>query len=172
MSSTATTTAAPLNKTSDFTRALVWGGLGVGFLDGAAACIQVWLGNGTPPDRLFQGVASALLGKAAFDGGAATALLGVLMHFTVAFTATAIACVVYRRLPALRRVHVLLLGALIGATVFCVMNFSMLPLLSVVRGFYLQTPPRWPGSMGWTQFAIHLVCVGQPIAAAARRFLR
>lgn len=166
--------AAPASpaKTSDFVRALLWGGLGVGIFDGAAACIQVWLGNGTPPERLFQGVASALLGRAALEGGIATAALGVLMHFTVAFTATALACLVYRRTPALHQTPVILLGALFGAAAFCAMNFAVLPLLSVVRGIYLHTPPRWPGSMGWAQFAIHLVCVGQPIAAAARRFLR
>jgi hypothetical protein len=172
MNTAATTTAASSTKTSDFARALLWGGCGVGILDGAAACIQVWLGNGTPPDRLFQGVASALLGRAALDGGATTTALGVLMHFAVAFAATALACLVYRRSPARHKMPVILLGALFGAAVFCAMNFMMLPLLSVVRGFYLHTPPRWPGSMGWAQFAIHLVCVGQPIAVAARRFLR
>src|SRR3979490_3568393 len=35
--------------------------------------------------RLWQGVASTLLGKEAFDGGTSTALIGVLMHFGVAF---------------------------------------------------------------------------------------
>lgn len=163
--------AAPATS-SDFTRALLWGGTICGLLDGTAACVQVWLGSGTMPGRLFQGVASALLGKAAGEGGAATVGLGVLMHFTVAFTATALCCLAYRRTPALRRVPVVALGALFGAAVFCTMNFAFLPFLSVVRGLYLHTPARWPGTMGWPQFAIHLVFVGQPIAAAARRFLR
>ena len=170
---TATSTAdATLAKTPDFARALAWGGLVVGVLDGSAACVNAWFAGGTSPDRLFQGVASALLGKAAFDGGALTAALGLLMHFSVAFTATALCCLLYRRLSALRGVPQLLLGALFGAAIFCAMNFALLPLLSGVRNLYLHTPVRWPGSMGWAQFAIHLVFVGQPIAVAARRFLR
>jgi hypothetical protein len=172
MNPAASTADEPLPKTPDFARALAWGGLTVGVLDGAAACTSAWLAGGTPPDRLFQGVASALLGKVAAEGGALTATLGLLMHFGVAFTATAVCCLFYRRLSALRGVPQLLLGALFGAAVFCAMNFALLPLLSGVRSLYLHTPVRWPGSMGWSQFAIHLVFVGQPIAAAARRFLR
>lgn len=170
---TATSTAnAPLAKTSDFTRALLWAGIGVGFFDGTAACVHAWLAGGTTPDRLFQGVASALLGRAALDGGALTALLGLLMHFGVAFSWAALALLVYRRVAALRALPVLLVGAFFGATVFCAMNFAILPLLSVARHLYLATPVRWPGTMGWVQFGVHLVFVGQPIAAAARRFLR
>ena len=36
------------------------------------------------PMRLWQGVARAILDKAAFDGGASTALLGLALHFCVA----------------------------------------------------------------------------------------
>src|SRR6478735_3972768 len=111
-------------KSSDFARALAWGGVTVGLLDGTAACVQAWLTSGATPVRLFQGVASALLGRAALDGGAATAALGTLMHFSVAFTATAACCLLYRRRPALRSLPQLLLGALFGLGVFCVMNFA------------------------------------------------
>jgi hypothetical protein len=48
--------------------------------------------------RLFQGVASTLLGKAALDGGTPTALVGVLMHFGVAFGWSAVFLFVVMRL--------------------------------------------------------------------------
>jgi len=159
-------------RTLNFARAVLWGGLICGLLDGTAACVHAWFAAGTPPDRLFQGVASALLGRAAFENGVLSALLGVLMHFTVAISATAICARLYQRVAALRNLPQLLLGALLGAGIFCAMNFAILPLLSGVRHVYLDTPIRWVGSMGWMQFAIHLVFVGQPIAAAVRRFLR
>lgn len=165
----ATESAASL---SNLVRAIVWGGLICGLLDGTAAAVHAWWAGGTPPDRLFQGVASALLGRAAFNGGALIASLGVLMHFGVAFAGTAICCVLYRRVASLRGLPQWALGAVFGLGIFCAMNFAILPLLSVVRSLYLDTPVRWPGSMGWAQAAIHLVFVGQPIAAAARRFLR
>src|SRR5262245_34305767 len=40
--------------------------------------------------RLFQGVASVLLGRGAIDGGTTPTIVGVLMHFTTAFTWSAI----------------------------------------------------------------------------------
>jgi hypothetical protein len=163
---------APFLETNSFARALVWGWLVCGVLDISAACIQASVSFGTPPVRLLQGVASALLGKAAFDGGAATAALGLLMHFVVALTAATIFCVFYRRTPALRALPVWLLGPLYGLCFFCLMNYATLPGLSWLRSLYLGTSPRWPGSMGWPQALIHMVCVGTPIVAAARRFLR
>lgn len=168
---TPTPTLAPAPAPS-FARALLWGGLACGVLDGTAACVQVWLTSGTTPDRLFQGVASALLGRAALDGGAATAALGLALHFGVAFTATAACARLYRRVPALSALPLVGLGALFGAAVFATMNFGILPLLSGLRHLTLGTPVRGVGGMGWPQFGIHLVCVGQPIAAAVRRFLR
>ena len=39
---------------------------------------------------MLQGIAGALLGPVSFEYGAATAALGLAMHFGVAFTATAI----------------------------------------------------------------------------------
>jgi hypothetical protein len=169
---TDSTAAAPAPETNPFARALVWGWLVCGVLDITAACIQASVSFGLPPARLLQGVASALLGKAALDGGAATAALGLALHFIVALAAATIFCVCYRRTPALRPVPGWLLGPLYGLLFFCLMNYAVLPGLSWLRSLYLGTPPRWPGSMGWPQALIHMACVGTPIVAAARRFLR
>jgi hypothetical protein len=163
--------AAPAPETSSFARAVVWGWLICGVLDISAACIQAIIAGSTP-GRLLQGVASALLGKSALAGGAATAALGMLMHFTVALAAATLFCLVYRRTPGLHRRPVYVLGPLYGGIVFCLMNYAVLPGLSVLRSLYLDTPPRWPGPMGWPQVLIHMACVGTPIVAAARRFLR
>ena len=62
-----------------------------------------------------------------------------------------------------------IIGPLYGVVVFCAMNYGTLPALSWVRSLYLHTPPRWPGSMGWPQLAIHMVCVGLPIVWGVRR---
>ena len=51
----------------------------------------------------------------------------------------------------------------------CAMNYGTLPALSWLRSLYLETPPRWPGPMTWPQLAIHMVCVGTPIAWGVRR---
>jgi len=58
----------------------------VALLDGSYAIIvYVWILLLTTSARIFQGIASRLIGKGSFDGGAATVALGVLLHFTVAY---------------------------------------------------------------------------------------
>ncbi len=97
------------------------------------------------------------------------AAVGLAMHFTVALTATLVFFALSRRVGWLRTAPLLIVGPLYGVIVFCAMNYGTLPALSWVRSLYLHTPPRWPGSMSWPQLAIHMICVGPPIAWGVRR---
>ena len=140
-----------------------------GVLDITAACLQAWIQAGRAPADVLRGVASALWGAAAMKGVPAMAAIGLAMHFTVALTATLIFYALSRRLPILRTAPLWIVGPLYGVVVFCAMNYGTLPALSWLRSLYLGTPPRWPGSMGWPQLLIHMVCVGAPIAWGVRR---
>jgi hypothetical protein len=144
--------------------AFVSGWLLCGALDITAACVQFWIQLGRTPAEVLRGVASALWGRAAIDGGAGMAAIGLAMHFSVALVATAVFWFASRKLTLLRTAPLALVGPLYGAVVFCAMNYGTLPALSWVRSLYLDTPPRWPGSMEWPQLVIHMVCVGTPIA--------
>src|SRR5260370_15735488 len=73
-------------------------GFTCGVLDITAALV-VYGYLGVKPMRLLQGIASGLLGPKAFDGGLATALLGLLCHFFIAFSA---ATVYFVATPAFR----------------------------------------------------------------------
>ncbi|HEX5214081.1 MAG TPA: hypothetical protein VFV98_01390 [Vicinamibacterales bacterium] len=150
-------------------QAILSGWLLCGVLDITAACVQSWINAGRTPDQVLKGVASALWGSHATSGGAGMAAIGLLMHFTVALTATLVFYALSRRLAFLRTAPLLLVGPLYGVVVFCAMNYGTLPLMSWVRSFYLGTAPRWPGSMSWPQVWIHMVCVGLPIAWGVRR---
>jgi hypothetical protein len=55
-------------------------------------------------ERLFQGVASTLIGRQALDGGTPMALLGVAMHFGVAFGWSAVFLFLVMRLRWVQRV--------------------------------------------------------------------
>lgn len=55
---------------------IVYGGLAVGVLDALDAVIFFGIRNGVKPIRIFQSIASGLLGRASFSGGLKTALLG------------------------------------------------------------------------------------------------
>ena len=65
-------------------RAILFGTLAVGVLDLADALIFFGL-RGARPIRIFQSIAAGLLGRASFSGGVPTALLGVILHFFIAF---------------------------------------------------------------------------------------
>jgi hypothetical protein len=118
---------------------------------------------------VLKGIASALWGRGALDGGAEMATIGLVMHFTVALTATLVFYALSRRLAFLRTAPLVLVGPLYGVAVFAAMNYGTIPVLSWLRSFYLGTPPRWPGSMGLAMLVIHVICVGLPIAWSVRR---
>jgi hypothetical protein len=149
--------------------AILTGWLLCGVLDISAACIQSWMQAGRTPPEVLRGVASALWGRPAIDAGAGMAAIGLAMHFTVALTATLVFYALSRKIEFLRTGPLWLVGPLYGVVVFCAMNYGTIPALSWVRSLYLHTPPRWPGSMSWPQVAIHMVCVGTPIAWGVRR---
>lgn len=139
--------------------AIVYGGIVVGVLDGLAASVSNAL-RGVSPVRVFQYVASALLGPGSFEGGLATALLGVLMHFLVAFAAATVYYLLSLRFPVLIR-RAWLCGALYGVAVYFVMARVVVPLSAA------RTLPLSPA-----QIIIHILFVGLPIALLARRSAR
>jgi len=142
---------------------LVRAGLLTGVTDGLfSAVLSVAFYHSTVA-RLFQGVASTLLGKAALDGGTPTALVGVLMHFGVAFGWSAVFLVVVMRLRWVRRIlgtryGVLKVASLYGPAIWMVMSLAVIPLL-------LHRPPTI-GSRWWVQFFGHIPFVGIPIVAS------
>src|ERR1043165_8911802 len=75
---------------------IFWGGLICGILDIMSAIVAWNLQTGTKPIRILQSVASGALGRAAYDGGWRTAMLGLFFHFLIAFTAAAAYYVVSR----------------------------------------------------------------------------
>jgi len=150
---------------------ILYAGALVGVLDITAACIQVYITYGYAPARLLKGIAAGLLGRGALEGGFATAALGLVMHFTVALTVATIFYALSRRLPLPQKLlGVVAVGLLYGAAVFTVNNFATSPFLSWVRSLYLHTPISVKAPMGWSQFVIHLFCVGLPIALVMNRY--
>src|SRR6266571_7778290 len=82
-------TEGPLEKNPNAMLAVLWAGFACGVLDITAALI-VYGYFGAKPVPLLQGIASGLLGPEAFQGGLATALLGLLCHFVIAFGAATV----------------------------------------------------------------------------------
>ena len=83
-------------------RALVTGTLIVGVLDILDAFIFFGL-RGARPLGILQSIASGVLGRAAYQGGIRTALLGLLLHFFIAFGVVATYLAATRIVPGLNR---------------------------------------------------------------------
>lgn len=145
-------------------RAIVWGGLTVGILDGLDAIVFYGL-RGIRSIRIAMQIASAVLGPEAFRGESGAIALGVFLHFAVALTAAAIYCLASLRLPLLLR-HAVLCGAVYGIAFYFVMNYGILPLTAVAAP---RTLPALPILLNG--LLAHIFLVGLPIALIARSVL-
>lgn len=158
-----TSTAFSLKKPKAY-QAILWGGLLAGTLDILAAFINSGL-HSVSPTRILQAIASGLLGKDAFNGGFATAALGLVLHFFIATTATAFYYAVSRKLKVLVD-HAVVCGLAYGIPVYLVMNLVVLPLSAVPF-----KPPHTLGAVV-TAALILMFCVGLPIALIVRRYTK
>lgn len=143
-------------------RAILAGVLAVAVLDILEPIIFYGF-RGVPPIRIFQSVASGLLGREAYAGGVPSALLGAAVHLFISSVVVVVYWVASRRLPALTQ-RPLLYGVLYGLIVYAVMTFIVIPLSAIGGG--VRVPPL-PALLNGI-FA-HVVCVGPPSAYAARR---
>jgi uncharacterized membrane protein YagU involved in acid resistance len=116
------------------------------------------------PQRVFQGVASGLLGPRSFERGWRTGALGVALHFVIACIISTIYVLASLHLPFMLQ-HSLTAGGLYGIAVFAVMFFIVLPL---------SRRPKRPLNRNFaiTQLLIHIVIIGWSIALSARYILR
>jgi hypothetical protein len=138
---------------------ILYGGLIVGVLDALDATIFSWL-RGVSPTRVWQFVASGLLGRASFSEGTKTALLGLLFHFLIAFILAAIYYGASLYFPALVR-RAVLWGLLYGVAVYFVMNYVVLPRSAA-------PPLRFSLASFLNGLIGHALLVGLPIALVAR----
>ena len=141
-------------------QAIFWGGLVAGILDAVDGVIAFGT-QGLNPIQVLQYIGSGALGQSAFQGGLATAALGVAFHFTIAWVAAGVFVLATRRLQILKT-HAVPAGLLYGAAVYFFMNYLVLPLSAVAAstfhlGLFLN------GVIG------HALFVGLPISFFARR---
>jgi hypothetical protein len=140
-------------------RTIAISGLIVGAMDITAATIQA-ISRGATATRLLQFVASGLIGQRAFTGGAATAALGLGLHFVIAFTLVTVFYAASRSIVLLRR-YAVASGMVYGLIVFGVMNLIVLPLSAA--------KPRHSLTGDLIQIGIHMFVIGLPTALLVRR---
>jgi hypothetical protein len=113
-------------------KALFYGGLVAAVAD-LVEVTGFYSARGVPAIRVLQGVASGLLGRAAFSGGAASALLGLLLDLTIVYAIVAVYHLAARHWPELAR-RPLTYGPLYGLVTYTVMYHVVLPLSAAGGG--------------------------------------
>jgi len=141
---------------------IVFGGLAIGVLDFIDASTFFPLYFGITVQRVWQSVSAGVLGReAAIAGGWNTAMLGMLLHFTVAFCIATVYYFLARNISSLVR-HPIISGLIYGVIANYVMQFIVIPLSSI----------GWrstPFDLGSTLNSVigHALLVGVPVALIA-----
>jgi hypothetical protein len=141
-------------------RAIVAAGLVVGVLDISSAFV-IWWQRGVALQRGLQGIAAGLLGANSYEGGMATAGLGLALHFFVAFVVVSVFYLASRKIPFLMK-QPLVSGAFYGIGVYIVMYWFVLPTAFSMFRHRLSNE--------LLAVAIHISLIGLPTAFIVRRY--
>ncbi len=136
-------------------------GLATGLLDGLYACGRAGLAD-VNPVQIGHHVASGLLGRVAFAGGSTSAMLGLMLHFLIAFGIATFYVLLSSRVEQLRR-HAVLSGLVYGLVAYDVMNCVVVPLSAAL-------PIRYSVVSVLLGLLNHALMVGLPVALIDRRF--
>ena len=131
----------------------------VGVLDISSAFV-IWWFRGVTWTRGLQGLASGLLGAKAFEGGFATAILGLALHFLIALVVVTIFYLASRKLRFLTE-HAFVSGLLYGSGVYLVMYWIVLPTTFPTFQHRLSNDAL--------AIAIHITLIGLPTALVIGR---
>ena len=155
--------ATDTNSTRKTLRAIAIAGAVVGVLDAADGVAYFGVTAGNNPIEVLQYIASGALGPSAFSGGLATAGLGALIHFALAYGFTGVFVLAWSRVDAIRR-RGLAAGLAWGAAVWALMNLVVLPMSNV--------PPSPITALSAIHGVLgHALFVGLAAAVVARRVL-
>src|SRR5512141_3346358 len=151
-----------INSRNLLLRLSVIGGLITGTLH---LLVQVGLVYGlilkSPLISSLQYLAGGAMGNAAFTGGLATALLGLILEFVMTIIIAGVFILSADRIPLLRRY--LIPGSLLyGFGVYVVMNFIVVPLSAAPP---LPAPPMW---LFIEMILEHLLLIGLPLGLLVR----
>ena len=142
------------------TRTLLFGTLTMGTVDILWAIGNSAL-NGKGAIWTFQTIAGGILHRAAYDGGVATAFLGMFLHYSIAASWVTLFYLLSRKFPVLVE-RPWICGPLYGLGVYFFMYDVVLPLAKWGGGFH-------PGIGMAKAIFIHLFGVGLVTALVVRR---
>jgi hypothetical protein len=153
-----------MTRKSGYLTSILWIGLVAGTLDISENLVFNGL-RGITPWRVFQYIASGLIGMRSFQSGWASVWLGVAIHYAIALAWTAIFYAACLRFSKILR-HPVLWGLVYGGVVYLVMNLLVLPHSGVPH------PPAAISLASRINAVLALLfCIGLPISFLVRRTL-
>lgn len=158
----ATISSRALTTRNSLLRTIVLGGTLIFIIQFIHQWIVATLLQGNPFTLVWQYIASGALGTAAFEGGVATVLLGLLFHLIISFIIAGVFILSADRIPLLRR-YVMAGALLYGFGVFIVMNLIVVPLSAA--------PPLPAPTTPWLIEAVveHILGIGLPLGILVGR---
>ncbi len=129
-------------------------------IDFLFACTLSIVAYGSTFTRLWQGVASTVLGPAALTAGTSSVLVGLALHLGVALAWSVVFLTLYELSATVRGAittpgGMLAVAAVYGPLIWTVMSFVVVPTLTGRPG---AVSARW-----WVQAAGHILFVALPI---------
>jgi hypothetical protein len=140
-------------------------GLAGGALDFAAASIIYPIAYpGLTVERIWQSVAEGVLGKASYEGGMNSVLIGAGFHFFIALCAGIVLALVMSRAQIFQKLWPVS-GAIYGVAMYYFMQLVVIPMSMI--------PPRNPDMKSIAiGLGIHVFIFGIPSALVARTILK
>ncbi|MCC6288666.1 MAG: DUF1440 domain-containing protein [Chitinophagaceae bacterium] len=134
-----------------------------GTADAAAAVIVYsFVLDQASPLKIFQGIASGIAGKSAFEGGAGSALTGLALHYCIALCWVIIYFFLYPKIKLLQK-NKIVSGLFYGLFVWLVMNIIVLPVT-------FNRPPALLLHNFLTGSIILMIAIGLPVSIIADNY--
>jgi len=136
--------------------------LTAGTVDITVASFYFPLAGKYPLIRMYQGIASGVLGAKAFSGGVPAAALGLALHYMIALIWTTFYFLVYPKVSVIGTMRVTSAAAY-GVFVSCIMTFVVLPL-SNVHHYPVEIAPFLVSTI------ILMFTIGLPVTTIVRNY--
>ena len=143
--------------------AIIWLCFLTGTLDAIAAIL---ISHKTSPAIIFQYIASGWFGQAAFSGGTAMVILGLVFHYLIASFFSIVFFLAYPGFAKVFR-NKYLIALVFALIIWLVMNLGVLPLTNMpIRNSDVDPLLIAEG------LAALFLCLGLPVSLAANRYYR
>lgn len=142
---------------------IVKAGLIAGTLDMSAALINFYLKTGKDVAIVPKYIASAVIGPTAMQGGMATIIIGLFLHYVIAFLFTFFFSLIFKKLWFWFR-SIIFIAILYGIFIWLIMNLVVVPNTLASHG-----PISWKEAI--ISCLILIGCMGYPLAFLFRKNL-